>query len=184
MAQAVGVAFALLIWLQCASAAPLLETPAYNPHTKSYFVLVKVEANDTDSNIGGSEYGNFWSTAEEHAQEHVFKGVHGRLAVVRDLDTTIWVETTLRPPDEVWFGLRYLCKKRQLQWTDGSYFRSGEFQLWPVHWWQSEGTVCADPNQQELPVELYKDATGVHWAVRGKFKTFSYYIVEYPTGQP
>lgn len=185
MAQIAAGAFALLAWLQTASAAPLLETPVYNPHTKSYFVLVKVGPVDTNTGIAGSEYGNFWFTAQEHAQEHVFKGVHGRLAVVRDLDTTLWVETTLRPPDEVWIGLHYICNGRQLQWTDGTYFRPGDFQLWSTQWWQSEGHPCAEFNTTpDLPVELYKDSRGVHWAARGRYKTFSYYIMEYPTGQP
>ena len=170
---------AFLACLQSLSAAPLFNTPVYNPHTKSYFLLVKVKPDEFDP---GSE-GNRWRFAEEYAEHHVFKGVRGRLAVIKDLETTAWVETTFRPGAEAWIGLRYVCNERQLEWTDGTYFRPGDFQLWTKYWYQSEERPCGIPNEQ-MPVEIYVDMDGVHWAARGYDKAFELYFMEYPTGQP
>lgn len=170
---------AFLACLQSTSAAPLVNTPVYNPHTKSYFLLVKVKPDEWDP---GAE-GNRWRFAEGYAEQHVFKGVRGRLAVIKDLETTAWAKITFGPPGEAWIGLRYVCNERQLEWTDGTYFRPGDFQLWTKYWYQSEERLCSIPNEQ-MPVEMYSDMDGVHWAARGYDKAFEFFFMEYPTGQP
>lgn len=171
---------AFLACLQSASAAPLFNTPVYNPHTKSYFLLVKQRAGEFDRGVEG----NRWINAEQYAEQHVFKGVRGRLAVVKDLETTAWVEATFRPAAEAWIGLRYVCNERQLKWTDGTYYRPGDFQLWTKDWYQSEEIPCSSTPNEEMPVEIYNDLDGVHWAARGYAKVFEFFFMEYPTGQP
>ena len=164
--------------------AAVIDRPVYNPQTKSYFELVRVSAAEGDVGIAGTEAGMYWSSAQAAAQSRVFKGVHGRLAVVRDLPTTEWVEVTLQPPSVIWIGLRYVCNIRQLEWSDGTYFKRADWQIWDRHWYQGVGGFCQSQQSDWAGVTLVTSGQGVHWISWGFGKTFEYYLVEYPTGAP
>lgn len=165
--------------------AAITNTPVYNPQTRSYFELVPVSAAEGDGGIAGVLPGMYWSSAQAAAERRVFKGVHGRLAVVRDLQTTEWVEATFQPPSEIWIGLRYLCNIRQLQWSDGTYFKRGDWQIWDRHWYQGiGGTFCRSQEADWAGVTLDRNGLGVHWVSWGFAKTFENYLVEFPTGAP
>lgn len=165
-------------------AAAVVNTPMYNPQTRSYFELVPVNAAEGDSDIAGSLPGMYWSTAEAAAEKRVFKGAHGRLAVMRDLATTEWIEANFHPPPTIWIGLRYLCTVHQLQWSDGTYFKPGEWQIWDRHWFQGVGGAFCHEQRPWAGVTLSADGFGVHWVSWGAFKTFENFLVEFPTGAP
>ena len=179
---AFGIAFGVL-----QANASVTNKPVYNPHTKSYFELVPVSFAEGDVGIAGSEPGMFWDSAQRGAQNRVFKGVQGRLAVLRDLPTTEWVETTFQPPQEIWIGLRYQCSIRQLQWSDGTYFKRGDWQIWDRHWYQGAGAPCqggSGGTSTWAGVTLANTGNGVYWISWGDKKTFDNYLVEFPTGAP
>ena len=164
--------------------ATVIDKPVYNPQTKSYFEVVAVSEAEGDVGIAGVLPGMYWNSADAAAQRRVFKGIHGRLAVVRDLPTTEWVEVTFQPPTALWIGLRYLCNMRQLQWSDGTYFKPGDWQIWDRHWYQGVGAFCQSQQSDWAGVTLVTNRQGVHWISWGFAKTFENYLIEYPTGAP
>lgn len=85
--------------------------PFYNPHTKSYFALVEL----------GTMSGKSWDRAAQLASTRSYKGVHGRLAVVDDVQTHMWLQEKFKAEmdKDAWIGLRYFCNARKLMWVDG-----------------------------------------------------------------
>jgi hypothetical protein len=152
--------------------------PVYNPATRSYFALV-----DTYPE------GFVWERARRLATTHVFKGVHGRLAIVPDRQTDAFLVKTfsshLEHPAVI--GLRYWCRNRKLQWIDGRTQPNRNFGIWHVPWNRTPQDSCGMlPNDSYMGVHYEaprSSMTGI-MSLRavGPAKGFNALIVEFPTG--
>jgi hypothetical protein len=154
--------------------------PIYNPETKSYFALVDITTPGINSD------GNHWEAARDIAAGMLFKGVHGRLAIVKDIKIHEFFLLNFHPRQETWIGLRYLCARQQLQWADGTYWAPGSFQAWDANWKQSPfvcANVGAEPTHDWAPI-AYTPAPEFRWIAKGWAKHFPYEFVEFPTGGP
>src|SRR5215469_7602830 len=101
------------VWTLMASplwAADVSDTFVYDPASKSYFELIDGRKSDHyqpgyDS-IGYGE-GPTWQEAYNFARSRAYKGVNGRLAIVRGIATHDFLERTFHPDSFAWIGLRY-----------------------------------------------------------------------------
>lgn len=177
--------------------------PVYFSSTKSYFELVHVTDEDAKSqNVPQNTV--IWGIADRLARARTFKGVHGRLAVMRDVETFTFLLSTFQP-NYAWIGLRYWCNARQAQWSDGKLQMPGDFQAWARNWYRRStpevfnggydlktlfpkgfppGNCPDSPDIPYLGVLLLKERDGYHWTAWAGHKGFDHYLCEYPTGKP
>lgn len=158
---------------------PQQSAPVYNPSTKSYFQLF-------DDNVNP---GN-WEAARLRAATKVYKGVHGRLAVVDSLETHKFILKNFGlnwREASVWIGLRYWCSVRLLQWEGGLPYSpsdANQFRLWHSRWARSDEDACGADKSKRIgfaPV-YYRNIGGtVRWQAVGAAKFFPTYLVEFVT---
>lgn len=153
-----------------------LGVPIYDPVSMRYFALMKADKRFT------SVEWSIWREVKKQAESQVFKGVHGRLAVV---DSSEVHEFLLRhfPSDPyryAWIGLQYHCRKKQLEWSNGQILGRGAFEAWATKW-KIDGWACSDTN---TPTDYAPVAYSpqMRWVMVGHSKGFDYYFVEFPTG--
>lgn len=147
--------------------------PVYNPASKSYFELVTLQSPLA------------WIHAAEAARMRVFKGVHGRLAIVRNIDTHDFLERTFHPNVPTWIGLRYWCRAHVLQWADGEIDKAGSFGAWDKNWKQDiYDCPVGGPATDYMAVAYSPIEDGFRWIGKGWTKVYSAYFTEYPTGHP
>ena len=169
-----------------AGAKELLEIPVYFPHTQSYFELVPYK---TDDGRVDNIYGKAWYHSNDNARRRAFHGVPGRLAVVRDEQTRVFLKDTFRSERPTWFGLRYWCNERRLEWVDGKNQGKTDYQVWAANWdlfnFRQKGH-CEGHNAslQFLGAFFTPVTEGFRWATHGSNKYYPRYFVEYPTGKP
>lgn len=165
-----------------AQAQPVYGKPMYDPASKSYFELVKV----TRGMSPGSDSPALpYDKAVQAASGRAFQGTPGRLAVVRSQDTHMFLMQNLRPNEDTWIGLRYLCKSRELKWVTGESLQKGQFQAWHEKWDQSgiAGCVKGGGETDWMPVAYTPAGTGFRWIAKGGKKIYVAFLVEYPTGK-
>jgi len=155
----------------------LINTPVYDPVSKRYFALMHV-----DSKI---EWDSQYDKVDQHARTLSYKGVRGRLAIVDSAEVHEFLLRTFKPNhyQPIWIGLKYLCKAKQLEWSDGRLWKPGSFQDWDSAGWNQDVFTChdaADPNDW-APVAYSPEMHG--WIAKGRGKGYYWYFVEYPTGQ-
>jgi hypothetical protein len=141
--------------------------PFYDKASGSYFQLIPAYKRMS------------WEIAREDAASHSYKGRVGRLAVIKSYKTHIDLLKHLSVDviDNAWIGLQYLCGSRALAWTDGTYFRPGEFSNWSVHWANSD--FSDDCTSGYMGVTL-SPSEGLRWLAYEQQKGFDWYVVEYP----
>lgn len=179
------IAFGAL-WLVVATAMPtraaeLLNVPVYDPRTKSYFEMAD-GAHGLVRGTGVDHEGPNWREAYGFAQARSYKGVRGRLALVKDFETHEFLLGTFKPTTYVWIGLRYWCQARRLEWSDGKMLAPGSFQAWDKRWDDSNACKGAGPKDY-MPV-AYSPPPDFRWIGKGANKRFYYFFVEYATGSP
>ena len=103
--------------------------PIYNPHTKSYFEL------RTDL-----PYPSRWPDAVKHARAKTYKGVRGRLAIVRDVETHSFMKANFNLNRQAWIGMRFFCGVRKLVWVDGQEHARSSFKVWARSWHRTKIT--------------------------------------------
>lgn len=158
----------------------LLDTPVYDPISKSYFEMVDGSHGMVKGPL--AHEGPNWTDAYRLAQGRVFKGVHGRLAVVKSLETHEFLMRTFRPETYVWIGLRYWCTQRKLQWSDGTIAAAGSFQAWDKVWRQDVYACASGGGDKEFMPVAYSPLPKFDWIGKGIQKRYYYFFVEYPTG--
>ena len=158
---------------------PLYDTKVYNPATASYFELKRP----------GGDFS--WYKAQEYAENANYKGVRGRLAVVKNKETQDFLVKTFRP-SIAWIGLKYYCKLNALQWVSGEFWPLTGYANWGTPW-NLDG---ASPNHQRRSycdasdfrrfngVNMWGHEGNYKWNVNGAPKIFYRFFVEYPTGRP
>lgn len=156
---------------QAAFAKPVLNKPIYNPETKSYFELV-------DDLITNGTQGPGWSQARVFASKRYFKGIQGRLGIIRSAKTGMFLATHLRSQKMAWFGLYFDCEIRNLKWVTDEILPQRGYTNWnPENWNIGEG-FCPT-NNSIMPGVIMK---GNYWALQLSGKHYNEYLVEYPTG--
>lgn len=169
--------------LKLAAAAELAIVPIYDPASKSYFEMVDGVKSKLISSGEGVWEGPRWGEAYRFAQERVYKGVRGRLAIVKSFETHAFLLRTFHPDSEAWIGLRYWCKARQLQWSDGTTADGHSYKAWAKNWRQDVYACASSVPNEYMPV-AYSAAPSFQWIGKGINKRYYYFFVEYPTGHP
>lgn len=157
--------------------------PYYNPQTQSWFGLIK-------RNRDG--FLNF-ETARMIAQARTYKGLRGRLAIVRDKQTHDFIIDKLGGSmvRMTLFGLRYWCKYGRLQWVDGSFQKAQAFGPWQMPWMLTDNGRPASCGQY---LAVYYEPAGMsykgmaddpviygnHWRAVGSEKHFWEFLIEFP----
>lgn len=144
--------------------------PIYNPQTKSWFEL-RVDL-PTPSN---------WRSAVKFSRRHTFKGIRGRLATVKDLQTHSFLRANFDALGSTWIGLRYFCSFRKLVWADGTEHPRKAFKMWAKKWYRTD-VRCGKQRIQYMPIYYLPSRFGFKWQASGPEKYFISYFVEYPTG--
>lgn len=158
-------------------AAPgqLIGVPVYDPDSKHYFALM---------HVGTEPYPGMWDKVANAAKRQSYKGVRGRLAVVDSFEIHEFLLRTFKPSryQAIWIGMRYLCRAKKLEWSDGRIFQPGSFQAWDQNWKQ-DVYVCSERNDPNdwAPVAY---SPQFRWIVKGRHKQYDWYFVEFPTGHP
>ena len=184
------IAWVLALVAMCTSvqAAELLNTPVYDPASKSYFEMVDGSHGLVKGPV--AHEGPNWLEAYELARQRVYKGVNGRLAIVSDIDTHEFLAKTFQPNTFVWIGLRYLCAKRLLQESTGKLIGRLSFAPWAANWRGGNWICEIDPATKRpaasdfMPVAYSPISQGFRWTGIGRHKRYYYFFVEYPTGKP
>ena len=153
--------------------------PIYSPLTQSYFEL-------RDDNLPPDAY---WWTADKRARAARFKGVQGRLAVIRSPEVHQFLEENGLIRDYTWIGLRYFCYSRKLLWSSGDRHRNSDFNNWARPWYNSSVTTCGNEGTSSeingsMGVFYIGTSAGFRWRAAGYEKFFVNYLIEYPTGAP
>jgi hypothetical protein len=178
LSTAIALSACLLATTTTGWAKPVsLSEPVYNPATKSYFALVW----DDENAANPEDQGLTWGEAYQRAKQRLFKGAQGRLAIINSLETHEFLINHFRPQAEAWIGVRYFCKARILERSDGVQMTRQTFQAWAPNW--RAGYACANDQQEYMPVYL-SVASGFRWLGQGIAKRYHEYLVEFPTGTP
>ena len=161
---------------------PVYNKKVYFPGTGNYYELVE----------GPRVFGRpamRWSAARTAARQRTYKGVRGRLAVVKDPRLHAFLFEQLRPAGIIWIGLRYWCGVNRAQWVTGEFHERGEFAPWH-HVWNRAGAFNSSGRVQYCrqtspywPVHYWGIAHGFRWNANGHDKAGTAYLVEYPTGK-
>jgi hypothetical protein len=161
-----------------ASATPVLEQPVYYAPAKKYFLLI-------DNTASGVKWQSQYPNTMKAVSSRIFHGVHGRLAIIDSPDVYEFLKRSFHPDGYTWIGLRYMCAKKQLVWSDGSVFKPGSFQAWDKRWNQ-DVNFCksASMGSQEQYGPIAYDPHAGTWIAKGWGKGYVYSFVEFPTGHP
>jgi hypothetical protein len=146
--------------------------PIYNPHTKSYFEL-RIDLPKPPN----------WLTANKFAKTRTYKGVRGRRAIVKDVETHSFLHANFHLNEEAWIGMRFLCSVRKLVWVTGDEQKRKEFSAWARSWHRTNVT-CRTNRMAFMPVYYQPTRDGFRWQASGQQKYFGSVFVEYPTGKP
>lgn len=141
--------------------------PYYDSSSKSYFELRR-----------GSQIN--WKKANRVAQDLIYKGRQGRLAIIRNAKTHSFLIKNFTIKKSSFIGLRMFCKRRYLQWIDGSDPANDNFSAWSTT--MHEEYTCRAPlhsNTNEYRA-IYLPTGSFNWQITGEMKAYSGYLVEYP----
>lgn len=172
---ALGLACLGLASVGAAQAEALYNTPIHDEATGSYFELARVTAAER-ARSGRDAKVIDWSFAARLAANRTYDGRRGRLAVIDSPQIHDFVRSRLRPDKHAWFGLRYWCRHRVLQWTSGKIHPFTGFGAWMRNW--NGGHGCKQ--DVYLPVAYTPVSRGFRWIAKGEKKEFTSFLVEYP----
>ena len=160
----------------------LWKIDVYDSASKSYFRLILGQHHHNQGQ---------YHEVSRRARELTFKGVRGRLAIIKSKETQKFIEQVIRPPDETWFGLAMTCRGRKFYWSDGTKLdRKNDYQNWGKRWRDVKGYVGCAPGAYFARDKLFagmafKRYQGVlrWWAIRPSHVTYAA-LVQFPTGKP
>ena len=177
-----------------AHAEPPYNKPFYNPETKSYFELYSPEASDPKRTRSVRTFGTIgFNEAMGMAARRRYKGVPGRLAIIKSQQTHEFLAENLKPEGSAWIGLRYYCRFNKLMWVNGEILEKGkDFAKWSPQGWRLQGasprskkqSYCPSERTASLPVHYWGMSDGFFWNANGFAKHFNAMIIEYRTGKP
>jgi hypothetical protein len=159
--------------------------PVYNPETKSYFEYYSPTLGEYHS-----EQRFNWMTSKAMAEARTYKGVPGRLAVIKTPETNKFIIKNFEPDDGAWIGLQYLCELRALRWVTGEFWPLTGYQYWNKPWnvagttWKNNERAWCLASVPYMGVHYWGAEGGYRWNANGPGKEFHLMIIEYPTGKP
>ena len=159
----------------------LFNTPVYNPRSKSYFEMVAF------GQKGQASPGRSYGGAMKFAARRKFKGVRGRLAIIRSKETQKFLIRTFKPRGETWIGLRMYCRGRVLFWVDGRRLdRSKDYRNWGRNWFKKGYYVPCNPSSSSkyAGIILGNIKGVVRWIAIEPAHYVRRGFIEYPTGRP
>ncbi len=168
-------------------AAPLLDTPVYYEPSDTYFELVSLK-NQYPGRFVRDE--TSWLSVKGLAAKRTYKGRRGRLAIVRDRETNVFLRDTFKPNVSSWFGLQYLCKYNRLIWANGRLHEKNGFQNW-ARVWNVQGKNPSNPNRSEgcsnhgyfYAIHYWPTKFGFTWNANARNVHWKLMFVEYPPPQ-
>jgi len=154
-----------------------LGIPVYNPQAKRYFAFMRAVTEPQSMTM--------WDSVEKQAEGQFFKGVRGRLAIVDSIEVHDFLLRNFHPNQYqfVWIGLRYFCKTKKLEWSDGRVMQPGSFRMWDKPWYRDAYT-CSDRNNPKEYAPVAYTAEMHSWIASGRHKGYDWYFIEWPTGKP
>ena len=149
----------------------------YDPSSGSYFEFIRYELHSSSST---------WGRVRATVNKRTYKGIRGRLAVIKTRATHEFLRKNLGITMDAWIGLRYHCASGKLVWVTGEILRRGvDFEIWHSRWHYESRNVCGDfdgtENIKYLPV-FYANLNGrLYWRASGPGHYMTGAIFEYPT---
>lgn len=147
--------------------------PYYNPASKSYFELFKIQEIIKRSPT--------WEVAKELANKRYFKNAQGRLAIIRDLETHHFILRNFSSQN-YWIGLQYFCSSKKLTWVDGTDATPSKFSAWDSQW-SNSSVRCGSKGYMPVHYTTQTITKSLNWRASGTSKGYYMYLVEYPTGE-
>lgn len=162
--------------------------PVYNPETKSYFELHRPKGQVAKVGIA-------WPEASKIAAGKNYRGVRGRLAVVKTAATDKFLRETFKSSTAAWIGLRYWCGFKRLQWITGEIHGLNKFQRWGTTWnikgrnralssMLAECPARAGGTPYFLGIHYWNLKSGFNWNANSLNTGLNALFIEYPTGKP
>ncbi len=170
-----GLVFAPAQWQPEAVAEPnILGKVVYDPSSGSYFEIVR------NRNLGSLGQ---WKGVRAIVNKRIYKGIRGRLAVIKTRATHEFLRKTLGIPFDAWIGLRYHCSSGKLFWVTGDVLKRGvDFEIWHRKLYYEGSSLCGRGRITHLVV-FYMRMKGRHlyWRLSGPKHGLAGALVEYPT---
>lgn len=145
--------------------------PYYNPASKSYFELIKMQA------MPGMR--TDWNTAKDLAEKNFYKETQGRLAIIKDITTHQFILQSFSAQN-YWIGLQYFCNSETLTWIDGTDATNSNFSAWASQWSNTK-IRCGDKDYMPVHYTTATPTKALRWRASGPHKGYREYLVEYPT---
>lgn len=154
----------------------LFDVAVYDPYSKSYFELRHNPA-------GGRHVAN-WSEADRIARSKSYKGVRGRLAIIRSREANDFILKTFKPPNETYIGLRMACSEGfKLIWVDGKILSRKDYQNWGRMWHYPDAYLPCRGRAKYGGVVYNRLEGRPRWYVIAPAHATVAFLVEYPTGK-
>lgn len=171
-------ALALLLLLglfsQPASAENVTELK-YDSHSKSHFLVRK-----TTRPIS-------WLEARQLAMQMERNGVRGRLALVKEAPTHLFLEESFELDESAWIGLRYWCRLQKAKWVTGEDHDRSRLNAWAEPWYYEETGHCGGQRgygaASFMPVFYLPQEYGFRWRASGVRLSLRRFIVEFPSDE-
>lgn len=176
-----GLVFAAAQWQPEAVAKPgPLGRVVYDPSSGSYFEIIRNKNN---------KWAGTWPVARAAVNKRIYKGIRGRLAVVKTRATHNFLRKNLGIPFDAWIGLRYHCSTRKLVWVTGETLRRGvDLEVWHRQFYYEGRNVCNVGSTTTYLVVFYmgmerKGMKGsrLYWRISGPNHALIGALIEYPT---
>ncbi len=170
-----GLVFAAAQWQPEAVAKPsTLGRVVYDPSSGSYFEVI----------LNESGYRR-WKYARPFINRRIYKGIRGRLAVIKTRATHEFLRKNFGIPFDAWIGLRYHCSSGKLVWVTGEILRRGvDFEIWHRKLFYEGVNYCSHARDRVTHlVVFYMGMKGRHlyWRASGPEHGLAGALIEYPT---
>ena len=157
------------------SAKEITRKFAYDPVSGSHFEYVRRPY--------GSIGGNTWKATRKRVSHRSYKGIPGRLAVVKTKRIHEFLNKNFKIT-EAWIGLRYYCSSKKLFWVTGEVLKRGtDFEIWHRQWYRNPEVRCSTKGIPYMPVYYKRQGLRVLWQASGPNKGLHGYIIEYPSNR-
>ena len=167
-----GLVFAAAQWQPEAMAKPdILGKVVYDPSSGSYFEVILNESGFKR-----------WKFARPFINRRIYKGIRGRLAVIKTRATHEFLRKNLGIPSDAWIGLRYHCASGKLVWVTGEILRRGvDFEIWHSKLYYEGRSLCWVGKITHLVVFYKVIGRQWYWRLSGPDHNITGTVIEYPT---
>ena len=170
-----GLVFAAAQWpLEAVSKTDTPGKVVYDPSSGSYFEIIR---NKNKYSLGK------WKIVRAAANKRIYKGIRGRLAVIKTRATHEFLRKNLGIPFDAWIGLRYHCSTGKLVWVTGEILRRGvDFEIWHSRWYYDPTNYCGIGYTHLVVFYMgMKGRRYLYWRASGPAHGLTGALIEYPT---